>query len=71
MNQMNAAKVGDIVVEVREVYGTRKAYPVSASAKVAAQLAGAKTLTAAARELCRDLGLSVSELYGRSLEGVA
>jgi hypothetical protein len=67
----DGAKVGDVIVEIREVYGVRKAYPVSASAKVAAKLAGTVTLGAVARELCRDLGLVVSEAYGRSLEGVA
>ena len=66
-----SAKVGEVVVEIREVYGVRKAYPVSESAKVAAQLAGTKTLTGAALELCRDLGLAVSELYGRPLERLA
>lgn len=67
----DGAKVGEVIVEIREVYGVRKAYPVSPSAKVAAKLAGTVTLTGAALELCRDLGLKVSELYGRSLEGVA
>ena len=60
-----------VAVEVREVYGVRVAYPANDKAKVVAAIANAKTLTGRVRELARDLGFNVVEIYGRSLAGVA
>lgn len=54
-----------VIVEVREVYGTLKAYPVNDQAKRLAELAGTKTLTGRAMRLASDMGLIVVEQYGR------
>ena len=50
----------DIVVQMREVYGTVMYYPVSESAKALARIAGTKTLTAQALSEASTLGLNVS-----------
>ena len=50
----------DIVVQMREVYGTVMYYPVSDSAKALARIAGTKTLTAQALSEASTLGLNVS-----------
>ena len=60
-----------VLVEIRDVYGNRLAYPANDKAKVVAAIAKAKSLNSVVRELARDLGFNVVELYGRSLEGVA
>ena len=50
----------DIVVQMREAYGTVMYYPVSESAKALARIAGTKTLTAQALSEASTLGLNVS-----------
>jgi hypothetical protein len=50
----------DIVIQMREVYGTVMYYPVSESAKALARIAGTKTLTAQALSEASTLGLNVS-----------
>jgi len=50
----------DVVVQMRELYGTVMYYPVSESAKALARIAGTKTLTAQALSEASTLGLNVS-----------
>jgi hypothetical protein len=50
----------DIVIQMREVYGTVMYYPVSDSAKALARIAGTKTLTAQVLSEASTLGLNVS-----------
>jgi hypothetical protein len=50
----------DVVVQMREVYGTVMYYPVSDSAKALARIAGTKTLTAQALSEASTMGLNVS-----------
>lgn len=50
----------DVVVQMRELYGTVMYYPVSDSAKALARIAGTKTLTAQALSEASTLGLNVS-----------
>lgn len=50
----------DVVVQMRELYGTVMYYPVSDTAKALARIAGTKTLTAQALSEASTLGLNVS-----------
>ena len=53
----------DIVIQMREVYGTVMYYPVSESAKALARIAGTKTLTAQVlSEATKGLGLNVKQV---------
>ena len=50
----------NITVEVRDVYGQVKFYPTCDSAKLFADIAGTKTLTADALKKIEDLGYAVT-----------
>lgn len=50
----------EITVRIKEVYGVRNVYPVCDKAKLLAQLAGTKTLTAAAIEAIKSLGYKIN-----------
>jgi hypothetical protein len=52
----------DVVVQMRELYGTAMYYPVSDSAKALARIAGTKTLTAQALSEASTLGLNVVQV---------
>jgi len=53
----------DIVIQMREVYGTVMYYPVSDTAKALARIAGTKTLTAQVlSEATKGLGLNVVQV---------
>lgn len=54
-----------VVVEIRDIFGKRKAYPANDKAELLAKIAGTTTLTTRTIELARDLGLTVREKYGR------
>lgn len=60
-----------VIVEIREVYGVRQAYPANQRADLLAKVANQKTLNSRVRELARNLGFDVVEKFNRSLEGVA
>lgn len=48
-----------VAVEVRNVYGVKKAYPANETARLFADMVGRKTLTRRDIEYCRDLGYSI------------
>lgn len=48
-----------ITIEIRTVYGNRSIYPVCDTARLFAQIAGTKTLTASALDVIRSLGYQV------------
>jgi hypothetical protein len=52
----------DIVIQMREVYGTVMYYPVSDTAKALARIAGTKTLTAQVLSEASTLGLNVKQV---------
>ncbi len=47
-------------IEVRNVYGALKAYPVCTNAKLFAGMVGTKTLTRQTIEYIRDLGYTIN-----------
>lgn len=49
-----------ILVELKDVYGERKVYPVCDKAKTFAVIAGTRTLTPATLNLIKDLGYTVN-----------
>ena len=53
-----------VVVNVRDIYGTRKAYPACPNARLFAELAGTKTLTREALRIVADLGYRIEVLGG-------
>ena len=54
-----------IKVQLKEVYGTVKAYPANDQAVRLAAIAGSKTLTGRTLRLAEDMGLKVEEIFGR------
>jgi len=61
-----------VVIEVREVYGAPKAYPVCDKAKTFASMLGTKTLTRNALEHIQRLGYRIEQQgFNRSWEYVA
>lgn len=52
----------NITVEVKNVYGVLKAYPVCTKAKLFAQMVGTKTLTRSTIEYIRDLGYQITSV---------
>lgn len=61
----------EIQVEVKNVYGVLKAYPVNNNAGRLAEIAGAKTITLRNLELAVQMGFKVVEKYGRNWMEVA
>lgn len=57
----------EIQVEVRNVYGVEKVYPVNAAAAHLAMIAGRKTLDARQLMLAGKLGHQVVEMHGAKL----
>jgi len=51
---------GIVHVRVRDVYGTRRVYPLCPTGKLLAKLAGTETFTPQAIGLIRDLGYTFS-----------
>lgn len=51
-----------IQVQIKDVYGTPKAYPVCDKAKLFAKLAGTATLTHDARQIIMALGYNIEVL---------
>lgn len=47
------------IIQFRDVYGERKAYPVNDTAKLLAELAGTKTLTLQALSVAQRLGIEI------------
>ena len=60
-----------IIINIREVYGVPKAYPVCDQAKVFARIAGTETLTSKTLALIAKLGYEVELVSKLSLEAVA
>jgi hypothetical protein len=60
-----------IIINIREVYGVPKAYPVCEQAKVFARIAGTETLTSKTLALIAKLGYEVELVNKLSLEAVA
>jgi hypothetical protein len=56
---MSRLKVGKIQVEIKEVYGETKVYPVCSDAKVFSRIAGTKTLTKAVLREIQELGYDI------------
>ena len=48
-----------ILVEIKNVYGAEKIYPLCANGETFAKLAGTKTLTRDALQLIKSLGYSI------------
>jgi hypothetical protein len=48
-----------ILIQIRDVYGVSKAYPLNVRAKVLAEIAGTKTLTRAVLELAVLIGFTI------------
>jgi hypothetical protein len=59
-----------ILINLREVYGEVKAYPVCDTAKLFAQLAGTKTLTTQSLKLIAQLGYEVQCTPALTLENL-
>ena len=57
---MNTPIETTILVEIRESYGARRAYPANEQAQRLARLVGAKTLTRATLDAARDMGFRVA-----------
>ncbi len=53
-----------VVIKVEKVYGELKAYPVSSSAKVFAEIAGTVTLTRKTLRLIKALGIEIQQQSG-------
>ena len=66
----NSVESWTIVIEVRNVYGENKMYPVCDKAKAFAAIAGTKTLTAATIGHADALGFSVRIDHGRAMDAV-
>lgn len=49
----------EILVKIKNVYGTDQIYPACPEAEIFAQLAGTKTLTKTAINLIKDLGFKI------------
>lgn len=49
----------NIIVEIKNVYGSTQIYPVSQEAKIFARIAGTKTLTGTTISLVKQLGYEV------------
>jgi len=60
-----------IIINIREVYGVPKAYPVCEQAKVFARIAGTETLTSKTLALIAKLGYEVELVNKLNLESVA
>lgn len=60
-----------VAVEVRDVFGVRKAYPANETAIDFAALIGCKTLPAAALKKIERIGFKIVSSANASLEGVA
>lgn len=60
-----------LLVEVRDVYGVRKAYPANAAARKVADLLGMKTLPIDKRGLLEAMGFEFEVANVASLKGVA
>ena len=60
-----------IIINIREVYGVPKAYPVCEQAKLFARIAGTETLTSKTLALIAKLGYEVELVNKLSLEAVA
>jgi hypothetical protein len=56
-----------IIIRLKDVYGTQKAYPVCEKAKLFARLAGTATLTHDTRQIILALGYNI-EIEPRQLE---
>ena len=48
-----------IKIQIRNIYGDEKFYPICDTAKALARLAGTKTITPGAYEIIKSLGYSV------------
>lgn len=48
-----------ILVEIKNVYGAEKIYPISETAKIFAEIAGTKTLTPITIERVKELGYEI------------
>ena len=55
----NITPAAALLIEVRNVYGEPKAYPACPAARIFADIAGTKTLTAATLHLAQQLGYRV------------
>jgi|TARA_R110002020_G_scaffold445843_1_gene657794 hypothetical protein len=51
----------DITVQVRNVYGEDKVYPICSNAKLFAEIAGTKTLTRDALQRIKWLGVEIKD----------
>lgn len=60
-----------LAVEVRDVYGVRKAYPANPAARKVADLLGMKTLPVDKRAALEALGFEFELVNVASLKGVA
>ena len=60
-----------IVINIREVYGVPKAYPVCEQAKLFARIAGTATLTSQVLALIAKMGYEVELVNKLNLESVA
>jgi hypothetical protein len=60
-----------IIINIREVYGVPKAYPVCEQAKVFARIAGTETLTSKTLALIAKLGYEVELVNKLNLESIA
>ena len=56
-----------VVVEPRDVYGTRRIYPANGPAHLLAQLAGTKTLSPNDLYVIRQLGFEIIETFTPSV----
>jgi len=60
-----------IIINIREVYGVPKAYPVCEQAKLFARIAGTETLTSKTLALIAKLGYEAELVNKLNLESVA
>ena len=56
---MNENQINTLIVEVRDVYGQSKIYPVCGEAQIFAEIAGTKTLMPKTIQLVKMLGYEV------------
>ena len=60
-----------IIINIREVYGVPKAYPVCEQAKLFARIAGTATLTSQVLALIAKMGYEVELVNKLNLESIA
>lgn len=60
-----------VSVQVRNVYGVAKAYPISEAAKILAEIAGVKVLPARVLDAAKRLGFEVVDVSGSRIGEVA